>query len=162
MGLRDWWIRRCARRREEALARLQAIPFGTLLFRHGIHVLGCGGGVISEPRRAIRELSYPFGRDGLIAEAWRYLFEPIEGEPQPEGTGVTAMGILYELADAAFYARLVAERERWLAEGEEGEGRAATAELVIRGIASRLDLPLPEGVEPISARDECTCFNQEM
>lgn len=134
--------------------------FARDLFRHGVYVLPCGGGVISEPRRALAELERRYGREGLLRESRILLLEaPCEG-PYPEGSEAVAMGIIYHLAEGELLRDLVETRRRWLESDVDLPGRMRTIETLISGIAPKLGLPCPEGVAPMDPQ-ECDAFLME-
>lgn len=147
------------------------LDFSRDLFRHGVYVLPCGGGVIPEPRRAIGELEGRYGREGLLREARKLLFEASLEESYPEGSLSTASGILYHLADRDLYRELVGARGEWLARAQEegrgvpGEGglnrRLERLQNLIGGISNRLRLPLPEGVPALDPQMEFSLFLEE-
>ena len=71
------------------------------LFRDGVYVLPCGGGVISEPREAIKRLAGKYDRDDLNRLCLEIVHRQAEpgGFDFPEGVLGTATGIIEYLPD---------------------------------------------------------------
>ena len=127
-------------------------------FRKGVYVLPCGGGVISEPRKAIYYLRSRYGDDGLRRRCLRLVRQettcPDNGEGLLEGVWSTATGILYHLADEEVLAEL------WLVFQSQARNRPelphdgsycilGSVESLIVLISNRLQRPLPTGVRPL-------------
>jgi hypothetical protein len=134
------------------------VEFAADLFRCGIHVLACGGGVIPEPQRAVRELKRKYGQDGLLRESKNLLFESPLDSKYPEGTRSVATGIIYHLADRELFRDLVETRSQWLERPGDLSARIGTIETLISAIAPKLGLPCPEGVSPMDVQDAADCF----
>ncbi|MHC5006905.1 MAG: hypothetical protein ACYTGF_06050 [Planctomycetota bacterium] len=138
------------------------VDFAVDLFLFGLHILPCGGGVIPEPRRAVRTLKRKYGQEGLVRESKILLFEsPLDSE-YPEGTRSVATGIIYHLADKELFRDLVETRSQWLEDPGDLSGRIRTIEALISGIAFRLKLPCPEGLSPVDVQAECDYFGIEV
>jgi hypothetical protein len=132
--------------------------FASDLFRSGIYVLPCGGGVISEPRRAVRELESKYGQEGLMRESRILLFETPLDSKYPEGSRAVATGIIYLLADGEIFRDLVEMRSQWREGPGDLPGRILTIEALISGIAFRLQLPCPEGLAPMDVQAAADCI----
>jgi hypothetical protein len=134
------------------------VDFAADLFCCGVHVLPCGGGVIPEPRRAVRELKRKYGQEGLLRESKILLFESPLDSKYPEGTRSVATGILYRLADGELLRDLVETRSRWLQSPGDLSDRIRAIEGLISGIAFTLRLPCPEGLSPVDVQAESDSY----
>ncbi|MBN2684288.1 MAG: hypothetical protein JXR40_03325 [Pontiellaceae bacterium] len=140
-------------------------PFVRDLMEHGRYILGCGGGVIPEPRKAISRLVGQYGEDGLRACCLMLLFDHPEGSEFPEGTSITAMGMLYLLGDESTVETLVEIHARVPVSSPDGNptdpyqlwhNSRERCEQLIASICHRLDKPLPDGISPNKVFNEYT------
>jgi hypothetical protein len=105
-----------------------------------------GGGVISEPRRAIYHLETKYGRDRLLHGCWELVQDDIE---LPEGVVGTAWGVVYHLADEVFLEQLLSERtdDRF--------------DRLIAYTCHRLKRALPDGIAPLTEEQLQKMFAEE-
>ena len=131
--------------------------FSRILFKHGVYVLGCGGGVIPEPRCAIERLRGKYGESDLLEQCLEICMLP---KPLPrkllEGVWRTAHGILFHLGDEATLEKLIAyypeseEANYNAASNEPAEHCLGSLETLIAGLSMKLVRSLPEGIRPFS------------
>ena len=151
----------------EGLPPLYYDPFVRQLVEYGRHILACGGGVISEPDRAIKELKGRYGQAGLCDRCFALVFEQPPDAEYPEGIVGTAWGILYRLGDDAMLQKLLEMRDRLqqlapaTPPAEEWRPHAPLDryDQLIAGLCHRLHQPLPEGVTPLTDEDIFYLFN---
>jgi len=157
------------RRRRNTATPREMKKFAKDLFRSGVYVLGCGGGVISQPRRALGALKPEYELDELLRLSMEMLFEQPTDWRCPEGTIGTARGIICHIGDADLVQRLLCMREEWLptpgeapADNDPEQALRASkvehVEVLVAGLSSRLGLPLPEGIAPMHPLDEYNLF----
>ena len=134
--------------------------FSRILFKHGVYVLGCGGGVIPEPRCAIDRLRGKYAESDLLGRCLEIGMLPYRLLRQlPEGVWSTVDGILYHLGDEATLEKLIT----FYAESKEVKCNAASnesakyclgsLETLIAGLSMKLGRPLPEGIPPLTEFD---------
>ena len=156
-----FWKKLLSRREPVKPGEVAPTDFAVDLFRHGVYVLVCGGGVIAEPRRAIGQLKRKYGPEGLLRESRILLFESPGDSRFPEGTRSVASGIIYHLADGELLQDLVETRSQWLASPGDLCGKIKRIETLISGIARKLKLACPEGVSSMDAEQEHYAFLME-
>ncbi len=144
----------------------ELVEFANELIRHGAYILPCGGGITAEPRRAILELSSRYGRDELVRLCWELLFEVSPDDiPLHQEASSVAHGMLYHLADAALLRRLLGVYRSGRAGKDKvakhRERRLELIETLIAGVCHRLELPYPEGIEPLDPQVEHALFLDE-
>ncbi len=132
--------------------------FSRELFRNGVHVLGCGGGVIPEPRKAIVRLKRRYGESGLRDRCMEICMLPEAVRSNlPEGVLQVVHGILYHLGDERVLKTLcehIHADSAGFQEGVDGEyahqlGRINT---LIAGLSMKLNHSLPPGVPPFQRK----------
>jgi hypothetical protein len=142
-------------------------PFVRQLAEYGRYILPCGGGVISEPDRAIKELQRRYGHADLCQRCFALVFEQPPDADYPEGVGATAWGILYRLGDDAMLQKLLEMRHRlhqFAPARQTNDSARRFAPLdrydqLIAGLYHRLHQPLPDGVAPLTDEDLYWAFN---
>jgi hypothetical protein len=145
--------------------------FADTLFREGVDVLPCGGGVTTAPLRALPVLMKKYGKDKLIRLCMKLLFyTPVEND-YPEGSDSVAEGVLYHLADADLLRELITirqDRSPLLKERDKDDIfedkatiRMKLLEELISGICGRLQLPYPEGLSALDPQEEAYLFSGE-
>lgn len=140
--------------------------FARDLFKYGVHVLACGGGVVPEPRSAIRSLNYKYGKDGLLWGAYLiYVGEKdVLKKPLLEGTGSVVFGILYYLGNQELLQKLISVYRKEVNAGDPSvtdpkDYHLGSSETLVAGICDRMGRPLPVGIRPLSPEDKCRLFN---
>jgi hypothetical protein len=142
-------------------------PFVRELEEHGRYVLPCGGGVICEPDRAIKELRREYGPADLCDRCFSLLFEQPPDAQYPEGIDSTALGIVFRLGNQPMLRKLVEMRQRLLqlpavTQPAAGWRRQITplehCDLLIAGLCHRLHQSLPAGIPPLTASEISNIF----
>ena len=129
--------------------------FAEDIFKRGVYVLECGGGVIAEPRWAIVRLKRRYGIDGLRPLALKLQKESAFGKDFKEGVVWCASGILYHLDDNSTFDELLKLRGALLESGRYifCEQRRTAVDTLIAGLAQKLGLPVPHCLEKLTDRD---------
>ena len=134
--------------------------FSRLLARHGVHVLGCGGGVIPEPRWAIERLRDKYTESDLLDQCLELclLPEPLSRR-LPGEIWRTVHGILVHLGNEETLEQIIAHYPN----SEEAHHKATfkranyyclgSLESLISGLSKKLGRLPPEGIDRFSDFD---------
>jgi len=136
----------------EADAGIDLDRFARDLFRHGVYVLRCGGGVLPDADRAVRELGATFGERGLLRGCCALVLEPHPPVRMPEGVHSAAFGVIARLADRGLLEELIALRAEALAGGPPG--RRETLDYVVASVSRRLGVAPPTDLPPLDPQEE--------
>jgi hypothetical protein len=118
------------------------------LFDHGLYVLPCGGGALSEPLLALSSLEPLYGREELCRLSLELLLDVPRELARPVEVLKVATGLLYHVGDVAALERLKAALTRPLCKANHHLIQTAVA-----GLCSRFGLHLPEGVTPLDEQE---------